>query len=248
MKKIGLQLYSIRELVQDDFAGTIKKVAEAGFTGVEFAGYYGKTAKEVKNMLDENGLIAAGSHDGIDLLKNNLAGAIDFALEIGNKNVICPYFPDLVQGDADAFKKAADLFNEIGAKCKESGLKFGYHNHNFEFRNFDGVYGLDMIMANTEPDLVFFEIDTYWAKFAGLNPIEVVEKYNTRCPLLHIKEMKNEEEKVNDIIGKGIMDFKGIVAAGKKYNAEWYIVEQEYFESDMIESVKAGYIYLDSII
>ena len=248
MKHIALQLYSIRDLMQEDFVSTIKKVSEAGYTGVEFAGYYGIESGEVKKILDDNGLLAAGSHDSIDLLKKDLGRAIDYALEIGNKYIICPYYPEFVQGDADSFRRAGGLFNEIGEKCSKSGIRFGYHNHHFEFRNLDGQYGLDILLANTQPGLVFFEIDTYWVQYAGLNPVDVVEKYKERCPLLHIKEMKDNEEKVNTIIGKGIMDFKAIITSGKKYNVDWYVVEQEYFEDDLIESVKEGCKYLDSIL
>jgi len=248
MKRIALQLYSIRSLMQEDFVGNIKKVSEAGYTGVEFAGYFGMESGEVKKILDDNGLLAAGSHDPIELLKKDIGRAIDYALEIGNKYIICPYYPDFVQGDADSFKKAAGVFNEIGEKCSKSGVRFGYHNHGFEFRMLDGQYGLDILLANTDPNFVCFELDTYWVQYAGVNPVEVVEKYKGRCPLLHIKEMKSHEDKVNTIIGKGVMDFKGIVAAAKKNNVDWYVVEQEYFEDDLIESVKAGCKYLQSIL
>lgn len=248
MKNIALQLYSIRDLMQEDFVGNIKKVSKAGYTGVEFAGYYGMDACETKKILDDNGLLAAGSHDPIELLKKDLTRAIDYALEIGNKYIICPYYPELVQGDADSFRRAAGLFNEIGDKCKKSGIRFGYHNHGFEFKMLNGQYGLDILLANTEPELVCFELDTYWVQFAGANPVEVIDRYKQRCPLLHIKEMKNHEEKVNTIIGKGIMDFKAIVATAKKYNVDWYVVEQEYFEDDLIESVRAGCEYLESIM
>ena len=248
MKHIALQLYSIRDLMQEDFTGTIKKVSEAGYTGVEFAGYYGMEAGEVRKILDDSGLLTAGSHDPIELLKKDPERAIDYALEIGNKYIICPYFPEFVQGDADSFRRAAGLFDEIGEKCSENGLRFGYHNHHFEFRNLGGQYGLDILLASTQPGLVFFELDTYWVQFAGLNPVEVIEKYKERCPLLHIKEMKDHEEKVNTIIGKGIMDFKAIVTTAKKYNVGWYVVEQEYFEDDLIESVKEGCKYLESIL
>jgi len=248
LKRIALQLYSIRELMQEDFSGSIKKVSGAGFTGVEFAGYYALESGEVKKILNDNGLLVAGSHDPIELLKNDLGRAIDFALDIGNKYIICPYYPEFVHGDADSFRRAAGLFNEIGEKCHKAGIRFGYHNHGFEFRTLDGVYGLEILLANTEPRYVCFELDTYWVQYAQANPVEVIDKYKERCPLLHIKEMKSREDMVNTIIGKGVMDFKAIVASGKKYNVDWYVIEQEYFENDLIESVEAGYKYLESIL
>lgn len=248
MEKIGLQLYSIKELTEKDFLGTLKKVAEAGYAGVEFAGFFNTPAKELRKVLDSLNLKAAGSHVGPDALKANLGELIEYALEIGNPYLICPWMPEEMCNSGDAYKRTADLFNQIGQKCKDNGLKFGYHNHEFEFKKFDGEYGLDLLVANTQPDLFFIELDTFWVEYSGLKSVDFINKYKERCSILHIKEMKSLEEKVSTTVGKGVMDFKGITAAGKQHGVEWYTVEQEEFESDQLESVRQGYEYLKAIL
>jgi sugar phosphate isomerase/epimerase len=248
MEKIALQLYSIKELTEKDFLGTLKKVAEVGYAGVEFAGFFNTPARELRKVLDDLNLKAAGSHAGPDALKADLEALIEYALEIGNPYLIAPWMPEEMRNSADAYKRTGELFNQIGSKCKENGLKFGYHNHEFEFEKFGGEYGLDLLVANTQPDHLFIELDTFWVEYSGLKSVDFINKYKERCAILHIKEMMSLEQKVNTEIGKGIMDFKGITAAGKKYGAEWYTVEQEEFEIDQLQSIRESYGYLKGIL
>jgi sugar phosphate isomerase/epimerase len=248
MDPIALQLYSIKELTAVDFLGTLEKVAKIGYDGVEFAGYFDTSAKDLKRVLDRLNLRAAGSHVGIDDLKNNLEHSIVFALEIGNPYMICPGIPEEMRRNADDYKKLADFFNKVGQRCKENGLQFGYHNHDFEFQQFDGEYGLDLIAKQTESDLVFMELDTYWVEFSGLHSIDFIEKYADRCRILHIKDMKSAADKRNTEIGAGIIDFKAIIAAGQKQGVQWYTVEQEAFEIPQLTSIEASLKYLKSII
>jgi sugar phosphate isomerase/epimerase len=248
MDPIALQLYSIKELTAVDFLGTLEKVAKIGYDGVEFAGYFDTSAKDLKRVLDGLNLRAAGSHVGIDDLKHNLEHSIAYALEIGNPYMICPGIPEEMRRNADDYKKLSDFFNKVGLRCKENGLQFGYHNHDFEFQQFDGEYGLDLITKQTESDLVFMELDTYWVEFSGLRSIDFIEKYADRCRILHIKDMKSAADKRNTEIGAGIMDFKAIIAAGQKQGVQWYTVEQEAFEIPQLTSIEASLKYLKSII
>jgi len=248
MSKIGLQLYSLKELAQKDFLGTVEKVAKIGYDGIEFAGFFNVPSKELKKVLDSNGISACGSHTGINLLINDLDNVIQYNLEIGNSYIICPGLPENMRNSADAWKKTAELFNEIGAKCKDYNIQFGYHNHAIEFNMFDGKYGYDILAENTVPDLVCLEVDTFWVEYAGLKSVDVMNKYPDRLPLLHIKEMKSLTEKVNTEIGKGIMNFKEIIALGKKYGTKWYIVEQEYFEIPQLQSIEDSLNYLRGLI
>jgi sugar phosphate isomerase/epimerase len=248
MDPIALQLYSIKELTEVDFLGTLEKVANIGYDGVEFAGYFGTSAKELKKVLDGLNLQAAGSHVGIDDLKNNLEKSIAYALEIGSPYMICPGIPEEMRRNAEDYKKLTDFFNKVGQRCKENGLQFGYHNHDFEFQQFDGEYGLDLIVNQTESDLVFVELDTYWVEFSGLRSIDFIEKYAKRCRILHIKDMKSLAEKRNTEIGAGIMDFKAIIAAGQKQGVQWYTVEQEAFEIPQLRSIEESLNYLKTII
>jgi len=248
MGKIGLQLYSIKELLQNDFFGTIEKVAKIGYDGVEFAGFFNTSAKELKKVLDSNNIVTCGSHTGIDLLINDLDNVIQYNLEIENPYIICPGLPKDMTSSAEAWKKTAELFNNIGAKCKENDIQFGYHNHAHEFNMFEGQYAYDILAENTISNLVCLEIDTFWVEYAGLKSVDFMNKYSNRLPLLHIKEMKSLSEKKNTEIGKGIMDFKEIVNLGKKYGTEWYIVEQEYFEIPQLQSIEDSLTYLKTLI
>lgn len=248
MENIGLQLYSIKELTQQDFLGTLKNVAEIGYHGVEFAGYFNTPSKELKKALEDLGLKSAGSHVGIAKLQENLEQVIEYSLEIGDPYIICPALPQEMSANMDAYKRTADLLNGIGQKCKENRLKFGYHNHAFEFEKHEGHYGLDILFENTQPDLLFMELDTFWVEYCGLRSVDVINKYKERCSILHIKDMVSLEKKKNTVIGNGIMDFKGITALGKQYNVEWYTVEQEEFQKPQLESIKEGLDYLKKIL
>lgn len=249
MGKVGLQLYSIKELTAKDFIGTLKKVAEIGYDGVEFAGFFDTPAKELKKALDDFGLECCGSHTGINLLTDNLKETLDYNLEIGNPYIICPGVPAAMRDSADAYKKLADLFNEIGLKCKEHNLQFGYHNHAHEFEIYDGQHGLDILLSNTDPELVQMELDTFWAEYAGVKSVDFMNRHPKHCStLIHIKDMKSEDEKINTEIGKGIIDFIAITELAKKLGIKWYIVEQEQFNIPQLESIKQSLQYLKEIL
>lgn len=249
MRKIGLQLYSIKELTQKDFIGTLKKVAETGYDGVEFAGFFDTPAKELKKALEDFGLECCGSHTGINLLTDNLQETLDYNLEIGNPYIICPGVPEAMRNSADAFKRLAELFNEIGLKCKEQNLQFGYHNHAHEFNVYDGQWGLDILLSNTDPELVQMELDTFWAEYAGVRSIDFMNKYPKHCStLIHIKDMKSENERVNTEIGNGIIDFVAITKLAKDLGIKWYIVEQEQFDKPQLESIGQSLQYLKEIL
>jgi sugar phosphate isomerase/epimerase len=248
MDPIALQLYSIKELTQTDLIGTLEKVANLGYDGVEFAGYFGTPAKDLKKALNGLGLRAAGSHVGMDELKHNLNQAIEYLLEIETPYMICPGIPEAMRGSADDYKRTADLFNTIGQRCKENGIQFGYHNHDFEFMQFEGEYGLDLLVQNTESELLFVELDTYWVEYSGLKSLDFIEKYKERCRILHIKDMKSLTDKRSTEIGAGIMDFKTIISAGQKQGVLWYTIEQEAFEIDQLRSIEQSIKYLRTII
>jgi sugar phosphate isomerase/epimerase len=248
MERTALQLYSIRELTGKDFFGTIKKVAEIGYDGVEFAGFFDKPAAELKSALDSFGIKAAGSHEGIGKLRDNLDEVIAYNKTIGNPYIICPGLPHEMVENLDKLKETCELFNRIGEKCLSNGLSFGYHNHSFEFGKLGEKYIFDLFMQYTDPKLMFIELDTFWVEYSGLLSVDIIKKYSDRCRLLHIKDMKSESEKVNIEIGKGIMDFKSIINEGKKVKTEWYIVEQEYFEIPLLQSVNESLVNLRKLL
>ncbi|GAB6989242.1 sugar phosphate isomerase/epimerase family protein [Paenibacillus pini] len=248
MANIALQLYSIKELTNIDFLGTLQKVANIGYDGVEFAGYFGTSARDLRIALAQFGLQAAGSHIGITELEEKLMETINYSLEIQSPYIICPGLPEEMRESADSYKRTAERFNRIGERCKEHGIQFGYHNHDIEFQQFDGEYGLDILIAHTDPDHLFVELDTYWIEHAGLHSIDFIHKYKERCRVLHIKDMKSEEDKQNIEIGSGMMNFQMITDAAKNYNVSWYTVEQEEFVLPQLQSIEMSLQYLRGIL
>lgn len=248
MAEIALQLYSIKELTEVDFLGTLEKVTKIGYKGVEFAGYFDTPAKTLKDCLDTNGLKAAGSHVGIEQFDDNLGQIIEYAQMIDNKNIICPWLPEEMRNSTEAYKRTAEKLNKIGEKLRVEGLFFGYHNHEFEFEIFDNEFGIDLLYKNTDPQNLFVELDTFWVEFSGYNSVDFIEKYKERMKILHIKEMNNKLDKKNTEIGKGIMDFKSITAKGKEFNTEWFIVEQETFDIPQLQSINESFNYLKNIV
>lgn len=235
---IALQLYTLREEMKKDFLGTLERVAETGYKGVEFAGYGNLTSGELKTELDRLGLKAAGSHVSLELLKNNLEEIIQYNLEIGSSYIICPWSE---VKDKNGITEIAGFLNETGRKCREAGVEFCYHNHAHEFIDIDGIYGLDYLYSLTDPQNVQAEIDTYWVKRAGVDPIGYLRKFTGRCPLVHIKDMEDSEEKFYTEIGCGTMDIKGIAETAGKIGTRWLVVEQDECRRPALESVKISF-------
>ncbi len=247
MEKIGLQLYSVKELTAQDFTGTIAQVAKAGYDGVEFAGYFDTPAKELRKVLDDNGIKACGSHIAMDLIDKDLDGLIAFSQEIGSPYIVCPAVWGDMVGSADAWKRTGERFEQVGRKCLENGILFGYHNHDFEFVPYDGSTAYDLMLGQTDPAHVFLELDTYWVEYAGMNIADFMARYAERIKLLHIKDMKSREDRHNTEIGKGIIDVPAIIRTGKALGVHWYIVEQEYFEMPQLPSIRESAAYLRGI-
>ncbi len=243
---IALQLYSIKDETEKNFELSLRRVAKIGYAGVEFAGYGGLSSTRLKELLDELGLKACGSHVSLDELTNNIDDVIKYNLEIGNPYIICPY---ATYNNKEDYEKMAEKLNAIAIKCNAKGIMFGYHNHGHEFQKFDGEYGLDIIYKRTNAKLVKAEIDTYWVQYAGLDPVEYIKKHAGRCDLIHIKDMEIiDGEKRSTEVGNGIMDIKSIIDEAEKQGAKWLIVEQEFFNKPTLESVEIGYKNLKKIV
>lgn len=238
MVPVALQLYTLRNETAKDFIGVLKKVAELGYAGVEFAGYGGLSAEELRKVLDDLGLKAAGTHVGIDLVEKDIDGIIDYNLTIGNTNIIVPWMPEDRRRSGDAWKTTAALLDGLGEKCRARGVTFGYHNHAFEFETFDGIYGMDILLGNSGPDNLKCELDLYWVKRAGLDPVEYLKKVGSRCNLIHMKDMADDAEKSFAEVGTGTMDIDGIAETGKALGVQWFIVEQDVCKRPALESVK----------
>ncbi|MBC1743543.1 sugar phosphate isomerase/epimerase [Listeria welshimeri] len=240
--KIALQLWSVKEACEDDFFGTLEKVAEMGYDGVEFAGYYGKSASEIKTKLAELGLEVAGSHISKEMLEAELEDVIVFERELGNKFIICPYADFETKQEWLSF---AEKLREIAKTIQQAGMQFGYHNHAHELEKVDDAIILENLLGNV-PEMIA-ELDTYWIEYAGVGVIPFIEKYRNRVPLVHIKD-KSKTSKESTIIGEGILDISGYVKTSIASGTKWLIIEQEAFEEDLLTSVAKGYTYLANVL
>ncbi|TDL31292.1 sugar phosphate isomerase/epimerase [Jeotgalibacillus sp. S-D1] len=243
-KGIALQMYTLREESKKDFAGTLKKVADLGFDGVELAGYGGLTANELKNLLKELGLQAASSHVPLSSIENELEEVIRYQKELGSAHIVCPVLPRDRHTQKDYENLIATL-NEAGKRCYEEGITLSYHNHDFELVPFDnGVQPLEKILAETNPEWVKAEFDVYWLKKAGEDPVAWLERYQDRTPLVHLKDMTTDGEQFFAELGAGGVDIDSIVSHLLSAPVEWWIIEQDQSRTDPLESIEKSIQYL----
>lgn len=249
MGKIGLQLYSVKEAAGENLLGTIEDVAEMGYQSAQFAGFFNHSAKDVKSKMDNVGIEPAGAHVPVTDFQENLDDTLRFHEAIDNHLLICPFLPEEMRRTADDYKRTAELFNDIGKRVKESGFSFGYHNHAFEFEAFGGKTGFDILYENTDPDYVKMELDCFWASNAGFDPLDIIRKYTDRCVSLHIKDMTQDgDKKVSTEIGTGTLSFEPLIRAGNEHGVEWFVVEQEDFTKDPMESAAENVKELKKIV
>lgn len=249
-KMIGIQLYTIRDLVNKDFKGTLKMLSEIGYQTIEAAGYadrkfYGMSCQDYKSLVIDLGLIPISSHAGVTL--ENASQVIDDHLEAGISYLVVPSMPNENRESLDGYLKIAEDFNKIGELCKNSGIKFGYHNHAFEFEEIQGMIPFDILIENTSPDLVLIELDIYWMIYGGGIPIIYFEKYPGRFKLWHVKDMDDSPMRESTEIGSGTVDFKGLFEYGVLSGLEYYFVEQEAFRIDPIKSITRSFDFLKTI-
>lgn len=238
MAKIGLQLYSIKEDCAEDFLGAIAKVAEIGYDGVEFAGYYDTPADTLKQHLADHNIAAAGTHIGVPALENELGDVIDYADAIGCPAVINPGFRIDESDPVGTVNHIAELFNRAGAACHASGQRFMYHIHGHEFKPVDGdKTGMQILLENTDPELVWLEPDVMWVEHGGVDAVQFLKAHGDRCAYLHLKDYIDRESWRDTEVGNGAIDMPGIMAVAKTLDIPWYIVEQEAFDKPRLESI-----------
>ncbi len=240
-KYVALQLYTVRDLAEVDFGGTLQKVAEIDYDAVEFAGFGGLSAKQVNKLVNNLGLIPVGSHEGFDRLQQDLQARIDFNLEVGTRYIVCPQMPeDLKQKGLDGVKEFAEKMNRMGEQVKKSGLVFGYHNHAFEFEKIEGKYKYEHLFEAMEPDLVQAEIDVYWVTYGGEDPVAWLKKYGKRSPLVHLKDMAAGPERNFAPVGTGILNMPEIIKTAHQEDCDWLIVEQDNSAMPVLEAIRTS--------
>ncbi len=238
---VCLQAYTVRDDSARDFYGTLKQVAGIGYAGVELAGIYDKDPNELKTVLDDNGLMVPGAHVSLGDLQD-VEAAIERYKILGAKYMIVPYLPAELRTSIDDYKKLAATLAEVGEKITQAGIGFAYHNHDFEFEKFGGeVSGFDTLFDTSDPNFVKVELDAFWVKKAGLNPVDYIKKYAGRVPLIHVKDMTTDGKFAQ--VGEGITDFEPIFTAAELVGGvEYYIVEQDNtYDTPPLEAIATSF-------
>jgi len=253
--KIGLQLYSLRETIGQDLKGTLAKIARAGYQEVETYGYsvekgfWGLKPAEFKAALAANGLSTSSGHYELgDFMRDgqvaSLQPSIDAAKACGQRYVIVPHLDESVRKSVADFKTLAARLNQAGALCQKAGLRLGYHNHDFEFKPIGGVTLFDVMLKETDPKLVDFELDLYWVVRAGQDPVRLMQAHPRRFPLWHVKDMDKAKPELNTEVGAGSVDFRKIFAQARTASLQHIFVEQENFGMDAYQSIAQSAAYI----
>ena len=245
LSKIGVQLYSVRTLMEKDVEGTLAGVAGAGYTEVEFAGYFNKTPAEIKAMLDRHGLVAPSVHAG-NIAPDAWAQSLDAAHVIGHQFIVVPWIPEERRKTLDDWKRVAADFNRVGAAAKAAGIQMAYHNHDFEFPLVEGKVPYDVLLAETDPNLVKMEIDLYWITKAGQDPLNYFARMPGRVPMVHVKDGKGPPDWAMTEVGSGAIDWKRIFGKSGQAGIQHYFVEHDQ-PADPIASITASCAYLKKL-
>lgn len=258
IEKVGLQLYTVRDLMKDDFDGTIAKVGQIGYKEVEFAGYFGRTGAQVRAVCEKNGLTPISTHVQYDELDDKFPSVIETSKAIGLKYIVCPWIPEELRKSPDIWNKAAEKFNRCGEASKKAGMQFAYHNHWFEFLPVDGKLPYDLLLTKCDANLVKMEMDLCWITAAGGDPVKYFNAYPGRFPLVHVKDLKTMphitaggSQNYGDTVdltevGSGLIDWKRILGQSEKAGIKHYIVEHDH-PKQPFESITKSYEYLSKL-
>ena len=260
IERVGLQLYTVRDQMKEDFEGTVAKVAQIGYKEVEFAGYFDHSPKDVRAMLDKNGLTSPSEHVPYDTVENKWPETLEAAHVIGQKFIVCPWIDESQRKAPDGWKRAAELFNRAGESSQKAGIQFAYHNHAFEFEPSEALGGkmpYDFLLAETNPKLVKMELDLCWITVGGQDPLKYFNRYPGRFPMVHVKDYVKDLNATSSYsgatgsaefkgrlaaVGEGGIDWKRIFAQSGKAGIQHYFVEND--DAKSIDDPKASYEYL----
>ncbi|MFN4145929.1 MAG: sugar phosphate isomerase/epimerase family protein [Runella sp.] len=286
--KVGIQLFSIPKMLSEDFVGGIKMLAQMGYKEVEFfgpfpfsdqnaqknweaagkmlgfsgSGFFGRSAREARKILDDYGLSSPATHTDLATLENNMSQLGEAAQIMGWKYVTLPAIPDDRRQTLDDYKRMADTFNKIGENAQKHGLRLGYHNHGYGIKPVNGQIPLQIILDNTDPKLVFFEMDIFWTTAGGADPVDYLTQYAGRYKMLHLKDMKEKKEFSGDggsmqqwmplfplmaSAGDGALDLVNILKKAKKTGVEHFFVEQDMV-ADPHTALKRSISFLKNIV
>jgi sugar phosphate isomerase/epimerase len=253
---IGLQLSTLvkQKVDETQLKDYLRQIAAIGFQEIEpWYAAYTIPAEQLRKNIEDSGMTVASGHFEYTNLTADFAGQLKYAKALGLKWMVCPMLPKSQWTSADGFRIAAHQFNEWAKQVNDSGMRFAFHNHDYEFRKFDGVTGYDILLKETDPTLVFYEMDCYWITQAGYDPAEMLIRLGRRVRMLHIKDHKPGYPPSNDMedssahfteVGSGAVNWPAILAVAEKLNIEHYFIEQDHIDGPPLESLRTSYNYL----
>jgi len=235
---LGLQLYTVRDLMAEDLAATLELVASIGYRDVEFAGYFGTSPQDVRRHLDSTGLRAPSAHIGYEEFAANVDAVIKHAVAVGHEFVVVPAVPEDQRATLDAYLRHAENFNRWSEACRNGGLRFGYHNHEFEFTVIDGRIPYDVLLSETDSKNVEMELDLAWARAGNADPLKYFEAWPGRFPLCHIKDLDANGNEAD--IGDGDVAFERIFGGAQQAGLQHGFVERDH-PADARESIRQNF-------
>ena len=247
LSKIGLQLYTVRRELKQDFEGTLRKVAALGIKEVEFTDYFGQNPARVKELLKNLKIAAPSVHTNTKTLRDGLAKAIEDAKIIGHQYLVLGWLPEEERKSLDDYKRLVELINKAGEECGKAGLRFAYHNHDFEFKELEKQIPYDLILAETDAAKVKMELDLYWISKAGFDPLAYIEKHPKRFPMVHVKDMDATPKKYFTEAGRGTINFGKIFAKADTAGIKHYYIEQDETPAAPLKSVEISLKYLKEL-
>jgi sugar phosphate isomerase/epimerase len=235
--QISLQLYTVREETARDMPGTLRRISEIGYPAVEFAGFGGETAEDLRNILDDLGLRASGAHVPFDSWETDPEAVITDMHTLDCAHAILPIAPPDQHRDETAVASLAGSLNRWGDLCRQEGVTFSYHNHDFEFAPLDGTTMWEVLVRETDPEFVYFELDLYWVRYGGADPKRLLLDLGERIPLVHMKDMASDDQRSDLPVGEGTMPWNGLLEAADAAGVQWFVAEQDN-PKDALEDVR----------
>ena len=243
--KTGLQLYTVRDLMAESVAKTLQLVAKVGYQELEFAGYFDHKPKDLRAILDAEGLTAPSCHLPIEAFDQGTDAIIEAALTMGHQYVVIPYLTEQQRGtQIETYQKLAIRFNQIGEALHKAGLTFAYHNHDFEFQLTENQLPYDVLLADTDPRYVKMELDLFWTIKAKRDPLAYFAEHPGRFPLWHVKDMDKAGQFAD--VGKGTIDFKAIFAKADAAGLAHAFIEHDA-TTDPVGTITQGFHTLKSL-
>lgn len=251
--RLGVQLYTVRRQAETDLAPLLKQIRAIGYDEVEtYWNVYSRPAKDLRQMIFDAGLKVPSGHFDYQ----GLPAKLDYARELGVGFVICPILPENLRNTADDYRRAADQFNQWGERARSLGMRFGFHNHNYEFRRLGGTTGFDILVERSDPKLVCFEMDCYWVTQAGQDPVAMMQRLGKRVRMLHLKDRQRGSPPSQELnkaaehfteVGNGTIDWKNVLTAAERLEVEHFFVEQDECERPPLESLRMSYRHLQGV-